>query len=272
MMRASRAALVGVIAALLGTSVPVLAQSNNDDSTPLGSRIRRDKQFPLDIADRFRPEQRSKVMRERSKAMLGQFAQCVYKRTGPGSIELLNKTDFGFSSFQQINLDNDRAMRVYGFSDCLRRVGEANASGGVQLTFSPGSLRAWILEEAYFDRFKDKPTWITPGDVIGPRSFPLSQSQGSVTSVMAFADCVVQADPYAADYFYRVPLGSPEGKAALNELMPALGPCLPQGVKIQLAPAQLRMWLGEGLWHAANAHGPAGSFDSPGSSDSKVSQ
>jgi hypothetical protein len=245
------------VLAMLCATTAARAQSNDDDYTPLGSRIKRDRQFPLDIADRFRADQRSKVDRERSKAMVGQFGACVYKRAGQTlAYDLLDRTDFGFASFQQIKLDNDRALKIYGFSDCLSRVAEANSAGEVQLRFTPGALRQWLLEEAYFDRYKEKPTWVRPGNVIGERVYPLSERDPGVHAAMDFADCVVQADPYAADYYFRVPNGSAEGKNALNELMPALGPCLPQGQKIQLSPILLRIWLGEALWHAANHNGP----------------
>jgi hypothetical protein len=237
-------------------AVPVSAQGNDDEYTPLGSRIRRDRQFPLDIADRFRQDERSKVTRARSKAMLGQMAQCLYRRAGQDATELLEKTDYGFVAFEQIGLKSDRALKIYGFSDCLSRVAEANSAGGVQIRFWPGSLRQWMLEEAYFARFRDAPTWVKPGHVVAERSYPLSANDPNVRLFMDFADCVVQSDPYAADFFFRVSLDSAEAKTALNALMPSLGPCLPEGQKFELAPAMLRIWLGEGLWHAANHNAP----------------
>ncbi len=63
-----------------------------------------------------------------------------------------------------------------------------------------------------------------------PNAFIRCQDRtAAVLAIMDFADCVVESDPYAADYFYRVRTGSAEGQNALNNLMPVLGPCLPQG-------------------------------------------
>jgi len=71
---------------------------------------------------------------------------------------------------------------------------------------------------------------------------------------MDFADCVVAADPYTADFYFRTAEGSQEERDALQTLVPSLGPCLPAGLKMEIHPPLLRMWLGEALWHAAN-HG-----------------
>jgi hypothetical protein len=240
----------------MALAMPVHAQSNDDDYTPLGSRIKRDRQFPTELEDRFKYDQRSKVDRERSKDMMAQISACLYKRAGPDlALGFLDKTDFGFSDFRQINLDVDRAQRIYGFTDCLDRVADAN-NAQVQLRWTPNFMRQWMLEEAYFSKYRDKPTWIKPGYVVSERTYPLSARDRGVRAAMDFADCVVAADPYGADYFYRIPDGSPNMKDALNALMPALGPCLPQGQKMQVSPYGLRVWLGEALWHASNHNAP----------------
>lgn len=231
------------------------AQGNDDDFTPLGSRIKRDRQFPTELPHRFGKEQYSKVNRDRSKAMLGQFTQCLYRRSNEASLDLLKKTDISFVDFQQIGLNQERALRIYGFSDCLGRVAESNGSG-VVLRFAPGSLRQWLLQEAYFSRYPESASWVKPGNVIGERVYPLRGNAGGDVLV-EFADCAVQADPYGADYFFRSSPGSGEEKNALNSLIPVLGPCLPQGLKMELSPASLRVWLGEALWHGANNSAPA---------------
>ena len=72
----------------------------------------------------------------------------------------------------------------------------------------------------------------------------------------SFVSPPVQTDPYGADYFFRAPPGSEDEKAAIDGLVPALGPCLPQGVRMEIQPVPLRMWLGEALWHAAAHSAP----------------
>ncbi len=248
-------ALVVAMAAACTLAVDVAAQSNSDDFTPLNSRIRRDRQFPTSLHNPW-GDQTNEVSRKRNRAMLAQFSKCVYNRSREGSLSLLQRTDYGFNDFAQVGLETDRAVRTYGFRDCLSRVASTHGTG-VQLRFSAGGLRQWLLEEAYFARYPEAPTWISAGYVIGPRSYPLSADNPGVSGPMDFADCVIAADPFTADFFYRTAPDSDDEKRAIEALTPALGPCLPQGVQVQLSPYLLRVWLGEGLWHAANNSAPA---------------
>jgi hypothetical protein len=244
------------VVACAGLSAPAYSQSNDNDYTPLGSRIKRDRQFPLDLPVRWDVE-RSKVNRERSKAMLGQFTRCLYRRSNEKSLDLLARTDLGFTAFEQIDMDADLAMRIFGFNDCLRRVANSNGTG-VALRFYPGGLRQWLLQEAYFSRYPDEASWVKPGNVVDERVYPLSAGTPAVHAMMDFADCVLTSDPYGADYFFRTPGGSPEEKAALESLVPTLGPCLPDGMQMEINPNAMRVWLGEALWHASNNNAPAG--------------
>jgi hypothetical protein len=253
-----------VLAALAGmaltTAVSVTAQSNNDDFTPLNSRIKRDRQFPTELHNAW-GDQQTAVNRARSRAMLNQFSRCLYNRSREDSLDLLRRTDAGFVTFEQIGLDNDRAARNYGFRDCLQRVA-SNQGMGVQLRWSAFGLRQWLLQEAYFARYQDGPSWVKPGNVIGARGFPLSAQQANVQAAMDLTDCVVTADPYTADFLYRTVTGSEDEARALEALRPVLGSCLPQGQQVQLDPYMFRAWVGESLWHAANNSRP-GPADTP---------
>lgn len=250
-------ALAATAALALCLSDAAAAQSNNDDYTPLNSRIKRARQFPTDLPPNFiPPEKLTETGRERSKAMLNQFSRCIYNRSKEDSLELLGKTDLGFASFQQIGLDDSRAMRIYGFKDCLGRVADRQNSG-VALRFNAGALRSWLVQEAYFDRYPDAPVWVKPGHEIAERAFPLSEQNPSMRAALDFADCVVAAAPYEADFFYRTTGGSDGEKQAIASLMPSLGPCLPQGQQVRLSEELLRMWLGEALWHASQNNRPA---------------
>lgn len=247
--------LAALVCAGLALPVPAQAQTNDDDYTPLGSRIKRDRQFPTELPPRFSTAQMTKVNRDRSKAMLNQFSACLYRRSNEDSLALLAKTDFGFVAFEQIGLTPERAAKLYGFQDCLSRVA-FNQNSGVALRFSAGALRQWLVQEAYFARFPEGAAWVKPGNAIGERKYPLSDGNPGVRSAMDFSDCVVQADPFSSDYFYRAPAGSEEEKAAIAKLMPTLGPCFPQGQQVRLSPPALRVWLGESLWHAATNSAP----------------
>lgn len=245
-------------------AAPLSAQSNDNDYTPLNSRIRRDRQFPNSLMPRFDKE-RSKANRDRGRNMIGQLARCLYNRGKEQSLGLLEKTDYGFMDFQQVDMEVDRALRLFGFNDCMTRVAEINNSG-VAVRFMPGNLREWLINAAYFDRFPREPGWIAPGNTIGERKLPLSSRNGGVLTALDISDCVVLTDPYGADYFYRTPAQSSEERVAVNELVPALSACIPEGVQFQFTPYMIRVMMGEGLWHASqnSVAGPAAANASQG--------
>ncbi|MGZ5860837.1 MAG: hypothetical protein ACXWI5_08420 [Croceibacterium sp.] len=241
---------------------PALSQANDNDYTPLNSRIRHDRQFPLEPPPNFVPEEKmGKVERDWTHSMMNQLSKCIYNRSKEGALGLLDKTDIGFVDFKQIGMDGQKAMRIYGFDDCLGRVATSNGTG-VAIRFYASNLRQWMIQAAYMDQYPKGPTWLKPGYVIEQRDYPLSKDTPGVRSQMDFIDCVVAADPYNADFFYRTAEGSANEQEAVSALTPSLGPCLPQGVRIQLNPAVLRAWLGEGLWHAA-AHSVPAPTDTP---------
>lgn len=255
---------VGAIA-VVGLALPAFAQSNDNDYTPLNSRIKHDRQFPLEPPPHFVPPDRmDKVERDEAKSMENQFGKCLYHRSMEGAVALLNKTDFGFSNFAQIGLDANKAMRIYGFSDCLTRVADTHNTS-VAMRFYPANLRQWLIHAAYLDQYPKGPTWLRPGYVIQARAYPLSQANPAVRAQMDLADCVVSTDPNNADFFFRTVSGSDDEKQAMDKLAPELGPCVPQGVRLQISPALLRVWIGEGLWQAANHSVPAPAEPPPAS-------
>lgn len=246
------------ILACLAMALPAqaFAQSNDDDQTPLNSRIKRGRQYPLQPKTTWQPDQLSKANKQRSKAMMGQFGKCVYRRNKTQALDLLAKTDLGFVSFEQVGLESDKASRLFGFKDCLSRVAESYNSG-VVLSWSAPALRRWLVEQAYFDIAPDGPDWAKPGYVVDERKYPLSENYPSIHAALDIADCVVASDPHSADYLFRTEAGSAEEKEALSKIIPVLAPCIPQGQQVQLDPAQFRIWIGEALWHAANNSYPA---------------
>jgi hypothetical protein len=257
-MRSGVFSTIAVIC-LIAVACPtfVSAQTNDNDYTPLNSRIRRDRQFPLEPRPNFVPvEKMAKVERDQTRSMANQFAKCLFRRSQSDSLALLDKTDFGFVNFDQIGMTGEKAMKIYGFHDCLGRVADTNNTG-VAMRFYPMNLRQWLIQAAYFDRYPHGPTWLKAGYVMAARTYPLSGNVAAVHASMDLGDCIVTSDPNGADYFYRTAAGSDAEKEALTALTPSIGPCVPQGVQLRLQPAELRNWVGEALWQAANHSVPA---------------
>lgn len=241
---------------LSGLAVVFSAPALSQEYTASNSRIKQDRQFPDQPRNMFDPTRINKVSKKRSRAMIGLFSRCLYRRSNEGSLAFLAKTDFGFRNFEQIGEENDRAFRSYGFKSCLTKVARAQNSS-VVLRWSAEGLRQWLVEAAYFAQFSDGADWVKPGNVVAARTYPLSERYPGVHVAMDFADCVVAGDPFTADFFYRTPAGSDDEKEALSEIMPSLGPCITEGQQMDITPFSLRIWLGEALWHASNNSAPS---------------
>lgn len=252
--------VVLVLACVLCAGLPLtesaIAQGNDDDYTPLNSRIRRDRAFPTENPARWNPGEMSRVARERSRNSINVFSYCLWDRSNERALGMLERTDFGFSSFDQIGLTPEEAPRRFSFPTCLRRVANS-LNSGIVLRFTPQSLRIWLLQEAYFDRFPDGATWIVPGNLIDERTYPLSAGDVGVQTAMDLADCIVATDPVVADFLYRTTRESEDENDAIAQLMPSISGCIPEGVELDMSRNDLRTWLGEGLWHAANHNSPA---------------
>jgi hypothetical protein len=254
-----RLVLLAVALGLLATAEPALAQTNDDDQTPLNSRIKRGRQYPTDLRPVVTPADKlSDVQREQGTRMARLFGHCLYVRSRAGALDLLDRTDFGFNDFQQIGLTQAAAAQRYGITDCLRRVATVNDES-VVLQWNAALMRQWLLYAVYEERFPQGATWVRPGYAAAPRRYPLSAGNPAIQAMLAFGDCVVAADPARADALVRTVDGSKEEGAAVSALMPALGGCIQAGQSIALSPVPLRAWLREALWHAATDSVPAAS-------------
>lgn len=259
---ASFAIVMGLMAGLPaapGLAVKAQAQDSHndlDDRTPLNSRIPRSRPLPTEPRSVWMPRQLSDAQRARGRTMVDQMARCLWGRSNEDGLDLLARTDFGFMSFEQIGIPTGEVSEHYAISTCLNRVAR-NANSGVMLRFDAPSMRRWYIQAAYFDRNEDGPEWIRPGYVVAEREYPLSGDNLPVQVAMNFADCLVVQDPHGADYLFRTAPGSDEEMAAIQGLIPAMQPCLPQGQQMEIDPYALRVWVGEGLWHASNNLVPA---------------
>ena len=190
------------IVGLAAQATPVAAQANNNEYTPLGSRIRHSEPYPNEPRATFRVRQLNDAQRARSRTMVDQLSRCIWDRSNEKGLDLLARTDFGFTSFEQIGIASEDVMKLYPIDTCLYRVASSENSS-VMLRATPVAVRRWYLQAAYFARYKDGPSWLQPGLVVAERSYPLSSDRADVHAVLDFADCVVAHDPYDADFLYR---------------------------------------------------------------------
>lgn len=243
----------GLLALLAGGGAA--AQVNNDEYTPLGSRIRHERAFPNEPIATFNRQLLTEADRQRSRSMTDMLARCMWDRGNDKGLDLLERTDLGFYQFEQIGIASSDIGRFYPISHCLGRVAERNNSG-VTLRFSAPGIRQSYLQAAYFDMYPQSPTWLQPGLEVAERVLPLSGADAGVRAQLDFADCVILADPQGADYLFRTPPGTDIEREALRALVPAFSTCVPEGVQLEINPQAMRIAIGEGLWHAARHSAP----------------
>tara|TARA_A100001391_G_scaffold53249_3_gene32530 strand:- start:66367 stop:67176 length:810 start_codon:yes stop_codon:yes gene_type:complete len=237
------------------------AQSNNNDYTPLNSRIRRSTPLPTEPRNVWQSRPLTDVQRARSNSMIDQMARCIWSRSNEMGLDFLARTDFGFTDFSEIGIEQGDVAKIYPIETCLSRVAQ-NANNSVMLRFDAANMRRWYLQAAYFDRFDDGPTWIQPGLSVGERNLPISADRPEVIAALAFADCVVAQDPYGADFFFRTAPRSDEELEVIQSLVPAMSVCLPEGQELEIDRDAMRQWVGEGLWHISGNLVPADDISS----------
>lgn len=84
---------------------------------------------------------------------------------------------------------------------------------------------------------------------------PSDRAQGDQIQLglYEFGDCVIAGQPVQAALLVQSQSGSDEATSALQALIPDLGPCLQDGVQLQLTPDLLVAALAEPIYHRAKA-------------------
>jgi len=75
---------------------------------------------------------------------------------------------------------------------------------------------------------------------------------------LKLAECAVRLEPARSFAVFSTPVASPEEKAAVRALVPALGDCLPPGVDLPMRPSMLRSFLAEAAYRVSVAPPAAG--------------
>lgn len=233
----TRAILTGIAMSVsLAMAAPASAQM--DPAAPTGTRIKQKAEaVDSDLA--------RKIQRK--------FAQCVYRSRTENAERLLRSSDYLNIDADAFDQSWDELQRSLRMESCLEK-----ASGrfrGLGMTYSLAGLRAMLTEAAYLDNY-DRPLVITEGDeeILTTRSFVEAEDINSTKILAGFADCVVYSAPVEADALVRAEPGSEEENAAIQAIIPHLGPCMPNGNEISLSVASVRSIVADGLW-ARHAYG-----------------
>lgn len=186
------------------------------------------------------------------------FAQCVYKSKPQAAERLLRNSDFMNVDDAALDTSSTSIERALDMEDCFEDVIPIGYRK-MEMGYSPAGLRKLLTEAAYLANRKrpfafaaDEPVFLTT------RTFVPGEGENDAKILAGFADCVVHSAPVQADALVRTKPGSKDEAAAIQAIVPSLGPCLDDGNDIKLSVETVRALIADGLW-ARIAYGSASS-------------
>ena len=221
------------LATIILATVAVLSASSAvaQRESELGSRITRPSAAEPDYRSNL-PES------EQARALVDEFAQCTlqYSRTDVNeALKLIPGTP-----------ESSEALSKLAKPRCLR-----NAT----LRMPPELLRGALFRAKVLEEFVDEPL------AFSAEPFDLSQiitdledkDQIRFLILQDFGSCVVRSNPDHASAFVVEIAGSKKEQEALDRLVPALGPCLPEGRELAFSKSMLSAQLAEALYRELSA-------------------
>ncbi|MEA3003588.1 MAG: hypothetical protein QOH81_2376 [Sphingomonadales bacterium] len=95
---------------------------------------------------------------------------------------------------------------------------------------------------------KISPVFATPDTASLARLKPRAKQE---LASLAVAECVVRTEPQKSFALFGTRIGSPEEKADIEALIPALGRCVPATAGVDMEMAALRAYLGEAAYRVS---------------------
>ncbi|MEA3018308.1 MAG: hypothetical protein QOI38_3030 [Sphingomonadales bacterium] len=132
----------------------------------------------------------------------------------------------------------------YGATTCQ----PSNRALTVGSRFIRGGAAEFLLEHPQ-RRFRLRPFAM-------PTNAALQELDANVRASVIFiqiGECAARANPAGVVALLAAEVGSPEERAALANVVPAIGGCVPSGLSFQMPPLQIRAYLAEGAFRNAQA-------------------
>jgi hypothetical protein len=145
-----------------------------------------------------------------------------------------------------------RAFFAANPGDCLSEGTGEDAELRLQGPFQRGAIAEYLV-------LRDFSAIGVPKGRIGPVFTPLGPAAAAklkpwaqqMLAGLAVAECVVRAEPRKSFAVFGTRVGSPEEKAALAALLPAVNRCVPPDKGIDMEMASLRALLGEAAYRVS---------------------
>ncbi|RGP40660.1 hypothetical protein BPTFM16_00947 [Altererythrobacter insulae] len=232
-----------VLFSALAISVAVPASAQLDPEAATGSRFLQDP-ATLD------PD----LVRQMTK----DFGECLYDGREKQSDALLAASDYLAIDYENIG-DASKMLSDRKFLNfCLGRAMTVRQRK-VGMTISNKAIRTALVEAAYLDQYRDRDEPIelpeSAPEVLPNRFFVEGESVDDARAIASFSDCIVLNAPKEAHVIVHTDPASKEERAAINEIVPALGGCLPSGREMELTLESIRAMVADGLW-ARSYYGP----------------
>lgn len=182
--------------------------------------------------------------KDRARQTMYDFARCAVKRAR-GSISAYLKSFPGSGEAHRL------ASRL-ATDECLD-------SGA--MTFNDAVFRGAIYEMLYRDRYGRNPlndltALPSPDYAIG--SNPMDENHMGAVALRRYADCIVRANPQAANVLIMSRAGTATEKAAFDAMMPNFSACLQKDRVLRFSKSILRGAIGETLFRIRSGEAMGG--------------
>ncbi|MFL0356503.1 hypothetical protein ACI5KX_08465 [Erythrobacter sp. GH1-10] len=195
---------------------------------------------------------------DESRRIAKKFGNCLFERRKGQSINLLSVSDYWAIDYDNLGDAGHLLSNRILMEQCLGRVGRPGISG-IGMRVSDIAIRSSLTEAAYLDVYgdMDDPITIDPDapEFLPNRFYVEGPTLENARAAASMSDCVVYQAPAKAHAIVHTQPASREERAAIKDIVPALGNCIPAGKQMKLDIESIRAFVAEGLW-ARSYYGP----------------
>jgi len=184
------------------------------------------------------------------------LAECLIEKR-PGDVRRWLDTLPGTAAEQAITTKTRQSVE-----DCMAN--DALVLDDMKVTYRASIMRRGIAGAMVRRQIIANPQPKPPADMAPwyERESALLPSNRSVDGAalanQAFGYCIAKADWANSIAMVRTRAGTPAERAVLRGLVPAIGPCMPQGQQFAITPTMIRTVLSEPIYHMIAAAGGTG--------------
>ena len=183
-----------------------------------------------------------------ARKMQKEIGVCIYNREPELADKLLASSDPLFVEYDLFGFARSEFGKEFQLARCLERA-MGMFTHTIQMSFSPRIIRSILAEEAYLESYDTPPSLVVePGDVLAARFYASTPRSRQANTLMQLSDCIIANDPAQSDALLRTVPADAAERAVIQQLIPTIAACLPQGQEVALNVADVRSIVADGLW------------------------